>query len=87
MSKLYFDVTVRLRKSYHREVFYREVVAVPTDKRKVSLYIEDSLKQSAEMLAKIERRSLNNLIEFLLQEAVEDAKKQGRLPKGDRPVR
>ena len=60
---------------------------MPTDKRKVSLYIEDSLKQGAEMLAKLERRSLNNLIEFLLQEAVEDAKKQGRLPKGDRPVR
>jgi hypothetical protein len=50
-----------------------------TDKKKVSVYLNERLKKDAEKLAKSEFRSLNNLIEVLLQEAVEKAKEDGKI--------
>jgi hypothetical protein len=50
-----------------------------TDKKKVSTYLEEGLKQDAEKLAALESRSLNNLIEVLLKAAVDKAKAEGRL--------
>ena len=54
-------------------------MTVATDKRKISAYLEDSLKEDAEKLAKLQKRSLSNLIEILLQEAVDKAKSEGKL--------
>jgi hypothetical protein len=50
-----------------------------TSKKKVSVYLNERLKGDAERLARSELRSLNNLIELLLQEAVDKAKKEGRI--------
>jgi hypothetical protein len=50
-----------------------------TKKPRVSLYIEDSVKQGLERLAKLRKRSLNNLIEVLCEEALKEAKESGEL--------
>jgi macrodomain Ter protein organizer (MatP/YcbG family) len=52
---------------------------VTTDKKRVSLYIEEDLKIELENLAKVRKRSLSNLIEVLCEEAVQQAKKQGEI--------
>jgi macrodomain Ter protein organizer (MatP/YcbG family) len=52
---------------------------VVTDKKRVSLYIEENLKIELENLAKVRKRSLSNLIEVLCEEAVQQAKKQGEI--------
>jgi hypothetical protein len=52
---------------------------VVTEKRKISAYLDEELKERAEQLAKLEKRSLSNLIEILLQEAVDKAQAEGRL--------
>jgi hypothetical protein len=48
-----------------------------TDKRKISVYLPDDLKRKAEKLAESKKRSLSNLIEVLLQEAVDKAEAEG----------
>jgi len=53
--------------------------AVTTDKKRISLYVEEQLKADLEALAKTRRRSLSNLIEVLCQEAVEHAKQNGEI--------
>lgn len=54
-------------------------MTVATDKVRVSTYIEDELKPKLEMLAKVRKRSVSNLIEVLCQEAVDRAEKEGEL--------
>jgi hypothetical protein len=54
-------------------------MTLATDKKKISAYLDDNLKADADRLAKLEKRSLSNLIEVLLQEAVDKAKHEGRL--------
>ncbi|MEC4817817.1 MAG: ribbon-helix-helix protein, CopG family [Scytonema sp. PMC 1069.18] len=53
--------------------------SVVTDKKRVSLYIEETLKVELEKLAKVRKRSLSNLIEVLCEEAIQQAKKQGEI--------
>ena len=48
-----------------------------TDKRKISAYLPDGLKEDSEKLAKSASRSLSNLIEVLLRQAVEKAREEG----------
>lgn len=52
---------------------------VTTDKKRISLYVEERLKIELEALAKSRRRSLSNLIEVLCEEAVEKAKQEGEI--------
>ncbi|MBD3886554.1 hypothetical protein IFO70_33310 [Phormidium tenue FACHB-886] len=54
-------------------------MSVATDKRKISAYLDESVKDDAERLAKAESRSLSSLIEILLKEAIRKAKDEGRL--------
>lgn len=49
---------------------------VTTDKKRVSLYVDEELKADLELLAKARKRSLSNLIEVICQEAVDEAKKR-----------
>lgn len=46
---------------------------------RVVVYLEPQLKADAEKLAKRRRRSVSNLITVLLQEEVEEARRQGEL--------
>jgi hypothetical protein len=55
------------------------VLLLTTEKKKVSLYLDDALKTRVTKLAAAERRSLNNLIEVLLQDAVDKAVKEGKI--------
>jgi CopG-like RHH_1 or ribbon-helix-helix domain, RHH_5 len=48
------------------------------DKRKVSAYLSEDLKEKAEKLAAVEKRSLSNFIEVLLQSAVDKFEAEGR---------
>lgn len=54
-------------------------IDVTTDKKRVSLYVDEELKADLELLAKARKRSLSNLIEVICQEAVDEAKKRGEL--------
>lgn len=47
---------------------------VPTDKIRVSTYIDNSLKEDAEKLAEFQGRSLSNFIEQLIKKEVARAK-------------
>ena len=53
--------------------------AVTTDKKRISLYVEEELKSTLEALAKARKRSLSNLIEVICQEAVDKALSNGEL--------
>lgn len=49
-------------------------MVMTTSKSRVGCYIPHSLKEDAERLAKSQRRTLSNLVEVLLAEAVEQYK-------------
>lgn len=58
---------------------------VVTQKPRISLYVEKDLKADLERLAKLRKRSLNNLIELICEEVVQAAKASGELTdEGDR---
>lgn len=46
---------------------------------RVMVYLDSKLKQDSEKLATKEKRSLSNLINVLLQKAVDEAKARGEL--------
>ncbi|MBD2308870.1 hypothetical protein H6G17_25720 [Chroococcidiopsis sp. FACHB-1243] len=50
-----------------------------TDKKKLSVYVDESLRKEIETLAKVESRSISNLFEALAQEAIRKARKEGRM--------
>ena len=52
---------------------------VTTDKKRISLYVQEDLKTALEALAKARRRSLSNLIEVLCEEAVDRARQEGQI--------
>jgi hypothetical protein len=58
------------------------ICAVPSKKPQINTVVEDSLKQDFERLCELEQRSMSNMIALLISQAVEEAKKDGKL--GDR---
>jgi len=50
-----------------------------TDKSKVSVYLDEALKQKLARLAKVERRSVSSLAEILFEDAIIAAEKQGKI--------
>ncbi len=50
-----------------------------TDKERVSLYLEKSTKEKMTELARVERRSLSNMIEILCEKEIRRARGEGRL--------
>ena len=54
---------------------------VVTEKKKISVYLDPELKPLAEKLAKARNRSLSNLCESLLRDAVNNALNGGELDK------
>jgi len=50
---------------------------VTSKQQRFMVYIDQTLKEDAEKLAKLEKRSLSNLVNVLLQKAVDDAKARG----------
>ena len=58
-------------------------MAVATDKKKISAYLEEDLKNDADALAKSRRMSLSTLIAVLLDKEIKEAKRLGELPLAD----
>lgn len=52
---------------------------VISDKKRISLYLDEALKSDLERLAKIRKRSLSKLIEVLCEEKLERARNNGEL--------
>ncbi|HLO48647.1 MAG TPA: hypothetical protein VK211_09560 [Kamptonema sp.] len=52
---------------------------LPAKLPKISVYLSPELKADLEKLAKIENRSVSNLAVVLLQQAVDQAKTEGRI--------
>lgn len=50
---------------------------VTTKLPRFMVYIDQKLKEDAEKLARLEKRSLSNLVNVLLQKAVDEAKARG----------
>jgi hypothetical protein len=55
------------------------VMTLATDKRKISAYLDEGLKDSAERLAKGRGMSLSTLVAFLLSTEIRIAKNSGEL--------
>jgi CopG-like RHH_1 or ribbon-helix-helix domain, RHH_5 len=60
---------------------------VVTDKKRISLYVEENLKIDLERLARVRKRSLSNLIEVICEEIVLQAKRSGELNDSDRALK
>ncbi|URD50733.1 hypothetical protein [Chroococcidiopsis sp. CCNUC1] len=50
-----------------------------TDKKKLSVYVTEEVRKDLEALAKLESRSISNLLESLGKEAVRKARKEGKI--------
>jgi predicted HicB family RNase H-like nuclease len=61
------------------------ITEVTTDKKRISLYVDEELKADLELLAKTRKRSLSNLIEVICQEEVDKAKRGREIGSDDRP--
>jgi hypothetical protein len=58
----------------------KESAIVATKKARVVTYLDWGVKEKAERLAATRRRSLSNLLEVLIEDAVKQAETTGELP-------
>ena len=54
-------------------------MALATDKKKISAYLDEELKATADQLAKGRGMSLSTLVAFLLSKEVREARNSGEL--------
>lgn len=52
----------------------------PMAKVTVTAFVEEDVKEALKALADVERRSMSQMMAVLIENAVEDARKQGRIP-------
>ena len=57
-----------------------EILQDMADNDRLSVLIPSDLKQDFEALCKIERRSMSAQVVLLIEQAVNEAKEQGRIP-------
>lgn len=70
------EVEIALIEWFNPQLNQTEVIS---DKKRISLYLDEALKSDLERLAKIRKRSLSNLIEVLCEEELERARDNGEL--------
>ncbi|MGL4618724.1 MAG: ribbon-helix-helix domain-containing protein [Chroococcidiopsis sp.] len=75
LPKLESDLVIRFKPALN----FTKVFSKETHKTKVGTNLDEDLKNDLEKLAKVESRSVSNLIELLCKEAVVKAKKEGRI--------
>jgi len=51
----------------------------PPNKKQISVYLEPKVKEKAARLAKSRKRSVNSLVEILLEREIEQAEKEGEI--------
>lgn len=52
---------------------------VTTEKKRLTIYVDQSVKEDIEKLAKAEDRTASNFVEVTLKKVIAEAKEQGRL--------
>jgi uncharacterized protein (DUF1778 family) len=62
-----------------RGVMVMTAAAMPTKRPRMNLVVPEDLKQDLERLAKLERRSVSNLIVYAAQRLVDEAIAEGKL--------
>jgi len=81
-SKSTFDGeidTVEVKKRYNRAV-KAQIIALPAKLPRIVVYLPEEVKADLERLAKSHYRPVSNMVLTLIQEAVEEAKSEGRIP-------
>lgn len=58
--------------------------AMATEKAKVFAYVSPLLKKDFEALCEVEKRSVSNYVELLIDREIQLAKQDGRLPSSSR---
>jgi hypothetical protein len=51
----------------------------PADKKQISVYLEPDVKEELTRLAKARKRSVNSLVEILIEQEIKEAKKGGEI--------
>jgi len=75
--------TVEVKKRYNRTV-KAQITALPAKLPRIVVYLPEELKADLERLAKSHYRPVSNMVLTLIQEAVDEAKSEGRIPSDDR---
>jgi hypothetical protein len=75
--------TVEVKKRYNRAV-KAQITALPAKLPRIVVYLPEELKADLERLAKSHYRPVSNMVLTLIQEAVDEAKSEGRIPSDDR---
>ncbi|MEG4853903.1 hypothetical protein QUB10_23825 [Microcoleus sp. B5-D4] len=75
--------TVEVKKRYNRAV-KAPITALPAKLPRIVVYLPEELKADLERLAKSHYRPVSNMVLTLIQEAVDEAKSEGRIQSDDR---
>ena len=75
--------TVEVKKRYNRAV-KAQITALPAKLPRIVVYLPEELKADLERLAKSHYRPVSNMVLTLIQEAVDEAKSEGRIQSDDR---
>ncbi len=75
--------TVEVKKRYNRAV-KAQITALPAKLPRIVVYLPEELKADLERLAKSHYRPVSNMVLTLIQEAVDEAKSEGRIQSEDR---
>jgi hypothetical protein len=75
--------TVEVKKRYNRAV-KAQITALPAKLPRIVVYLPAELKADLERLAKSHYRPVSNMVLTLIQEAVDEAKSEGRIQSDDR---
>lgn len=75
--------TVEIKTRYNMAV-KAQITALPAKLPRIVVYLPEELKADLERLAKSHYRPVSNMVLTLIQEAVEEAKSEGRIQSEDR---
>jgi len=75
--------TVEVKKRYNRAV-KAQITALPAKLPRIVVYLPEELKADLERLAKSHYRPVSNMVLTLIQEAVDEAKSEGRIQSEER---
>lgn len=59
------------------------MMPTPKNKKQISVYLEPDVKTNLDRLAKIRKRSVNSLVELLVEAEIKQAKRGGELEEGE----
>ncbi|MEG4320361.1 MULTISPECIES: hypothetical protein [unclassified Microcoleus] len=75
--------TLEVKKRYNRAV-KAQITALPAKLPRIVVYLPEEVKADLERLAKSHYRPVSNMVLSLIQEALDRAKSEGRIPSDNR---